>query len=845
MLRALINRRHYKSRDMMWLEVTPPAQAAITPQATEQLFAVLHSLRASRSMRGRLLNREPVMSFEITSTKRDGIRYLVQVEKRHVGIFEKAIASYVPHAKVGAVEASDHYFDHVTDFTQTNHHILPLAPIEPFAGHDPLAYVTSAMTKLSDDTRVAVQLVVMPIRLRETSAVAHKMLRQEDVLARAKHGNQAWAYTLANGMNKILWGMTDMVGEAYNGTAYSNYSTRAAQQDASHQSQVLKGQRPARLLSSIEQELMQTMHAKSMQSHFQVGLRILASGSDAAQTSQAIRAALGGYSVPLYQSLKAKSRLSLFIHQRRKLANLRLPTLSRRHGLVLSSAELAGLYHFPSRHTSHTDNLAMSLSRTLPAPTSLKRGTKLDVLFGENIHHGERTLIGLTEQERERHEYIIGGTGNGKTTLLQYQIVQDMQNGKGLAVIDPHGDMAEAMLRHVPPERIKDVIYFNPDDLEYPIGLNLLELTPGLSDNELLREKDIITESVVSVFRKIFSDEDNGGHRIEYVLRNAIQTALTVENATLFTVFDLLNDPKYRKGVIKTLEDKNLINFWKNELGKAGDMQKVKMAAGITAKIGRFLFSASARQILEQPKSTIDFDDIINSGKILICNFSKGLIGEDTSELFGITVLAKLQLASLRRARLQQTERRPFYLYVDEFQNFATPSFVQMLSESRKYKLFMIMAEQSTSQQDDQQMVGIVLANVGTVICFRTGNPQDERTLLPLFKPYIEETEISNLPSFNFYARLSAVSTQEPLSGQTLLFGSNGSERVASEVIANSRIEFGHKQSEQVLKTKTDEQKLEPKQKASKYKQQIKQSKEAKLDKKQATVTISKPPGFN
>lgn len=162
-------------------------------------------------------------------------------------------------------------------------------------------------------------------------------------------------------------------------------------------------------------------------------------------------------------------------------------------------------------------------------------------------------------------------------------------------------------------------------------------------------------------------------------------------------------------------------------------MQQVKKAAGITSKIGRFLFSASARQILEQPRSTINFDTIIDSGKILICNLSKGLLGEDTSELFGITILAKLQLASLRRARLAQHERRPFYLYVDEFQNFATPSFVQMLSESRKYKLFLTMAEQSTSQQKDQQMISILLANVGTIICFRTGNPQDEKTLLPLF----------------------------------------------------------------------------------------------------------------
>ena len=371
--------------------------------------------------------------------------------------------------------------------------------------------------------------------------------------------------------------------------------------------------------------------------------------------------------------------------------------------------------------------------------------------------------------------------------MLQHGIVQDMQHGKGLAVVDPHGDLSETILRHVPKDRIQDVVYFNPDDLMYPIGLNLLEIKEGLSGTELMREKDLITESVISVFRKIFSEEDTGGHRIEYVLRNTIQTALTIEGATLFTIFNLLNDPKYRKKIIKTLDNEDLVNFWKNEIGKAGEFQRIKMAAGITAKIGRFLFSASAKQILEQPRSTIDFDDIINSGKILICNFSKGLLGEDTSELFGITVLAKLQLASLRRARLQQTERRPFYLYVDEFQNFATASFVQMLSESRKYKLFMTMAEQSTSQQKDQQMVNVILANVGTVVCFRTGNPADEQLILPLFSPYIDSGEIANLSAFNFFARLSSLKAQEPLSGKTVLLTDVGSRVVAEKVVELSR----------------------------------------------------------
>ncbi len=389
--------------------------------------------------------------------------------------------------------------------------------------------------------------------------------------------------------------------------------------------------------------------------------------------------------------------------------------------------------------------------------------------------------------------YIIGGTGNGKTTMLFYQILQDIRAGNGVAVLDPHGDLAERILRYIPEERVNDVIYLNPDDLAYPIGMNLLELSPNLEGDDLLREKDLITEATISVLRKIFSEDDSGGHRIEYVLRNTIQTALTLEDPTLFTIYELLNDAKYRRKVVKTLEDKNLKDFWNNELGKAGDMQKVKMAAGITAKIGRFLFSASARRMIEQPKSTINFEDILAGRKILVCNFSKGLLGEDTSALFGTTVLAKLQTASLRRARIKQGERTPYYLYVDEFQNFATTSFVQMLSEARKYKFFLTMAEQSTSQQDEQRLVDIILANVGTVVCFRSGSPTDERLVIPLFMPFIQQGEIANLPAYSYYVRISAVNAQEPMSGVTVVVEEQGDESIVSRVIESSRKLYARK----------------------------------------------------
>lgn len=793
----LLSVRRLVRRKSVFLELTPPANTARAPRATQELFAVIHGLRSNRTLRDRLLRREVVLSFEVSSTRKQGVRYLVRVDARHADNLQQAIVSYLPQIKVTEVpETLAEDGMQVVEFKQTGHFAFPLATIGSLDQHDPVAYLAGALTKLRSDEQIRFQIVLTPVRLREASLLAHKILGNENLLVHLNSKKiPLWSGLMAV-MNKVMFAATDAIGDVYHGSTNRAYYSSERTND--ERTQIARKQRPARTLSAFELELMETMHKKLNQPLFRVSIRAAVAMDTPEATHErlnVIKTSLQAYTVPSYQTLRARYNMPIVRSIRRFNFTHHLPSFFASNSLVLSSSELAGLYHFPLGNTSQTDNLITSLSRTLPAPVSLKQDNSLDVVVGQNEHHGVATPIGLTEQERERHVYIIGGTGNGKTTLLQYQIVQDMQNGKGLAIVDPHGDMAETLLRHVPSERVQDVIYFNPDDLEYPIGLNLLELTPGLTGNELLREKDLITESVVSVFRKIFSDDDNGGHRIEYVLRNAVQTALTVPDATLFTVFDLLNDPKYRKSVTRNLEDKNLVNFWKNELGKAGDMQKVKMAAGITAKIGRFLFSASARQVLEQPKSTIDFDDIINSGKILICNFSKGLLGEDTSELFGITVLAKLQLASLRRARLAQQERGAFYLYVDEFQNFATQSFVQMLSESRKYKLFMVMAEQSTSQQDDQQMVNIILANVGTVICFRTGNPQDERLLLPLFSPYIEQGEISNLPPFNFYAKLSATKSQEPLSGETLLLANDGSAEIATEVIQKSRVTFARTQS--------------------------------------------------
>jgi len=813
MLFKIMTFYRYKNETRHYFEIIPPASAAIEAEATTELFKVIHGIGRTRSIINRLVGYRPRISLEIVATKHKGIRYIIGAPVSIARIVQQEVRSYIVDALITPTEDPylsilSSYRSQPMEFRLRRHFALPLTPKNRLENHDPLAYLTGNMTALKENEMIIYQLVIIPRVIPKAKSIAGQVLTNEDVLSNLMDSHSNPLSSVFSFINSVIFSLLDSIGGI---TSRSTNSFHTVDPMAMHSRQVAMHLKPSRVLSTFEQEAVESIHSKLSEPLFQTSVRTIVvspSKTEVRDRSRSLRTSLTTFSTTQYQSIISRFNLFNFIHNpfRLTLQRYRLPSFLLRSSLILSTSEISDLFHFPYAGTNKTENIVKSLSRTLPAPLSLKNNPTLDVLVGENIYHGVTTSIGLTNKERERHMYVIGGTGNGKTTMLQYMIIQDIKNGKGVAVIDPHGDMAQEILMNIPDERIKDVVYFNPDDLAYPIGLNLLELDKSLTGDDLLREKDLITESVISIFRKIFSSDDSGGHRIEYILRNAIQTSLTVPDCTIFTIYRLLNDVDYRKVVIKNLEDEDLNNFWNNELGKAGDMQKVKMVAGITAKVGRFLFSASAKRILEQPKSTICFEDIIDTGKILICNFSKGLIGEDTSELLGIAVLAKLQLASLRRARQIQAERRPYYLYVDEFQNFATISFVQMLSESRKYKLFLTMAEQSTSQQADKDMVNIILANVGTVVCFRTGNPVDEKIMLPLFYPYIDQGELMSLPSYNFYMRLAAIHSQEPLSGVTVVSPS-GTGNI-NQITDKSRRQYAKKYIVQIKCTKEKDNKI-------------------------------------
>ena len=773
------------------LEITPAAFDDKPIEASSALFSALHSLGLARTLREKLLGLRHNFSVEIVSSRKGGVRYLARSPKSKIGTIKSTLKSYVPDAKV---QESDEYLNDsfkTLVFGARKHYSYPLKQIDQLYSHDPIGYVTAAMNQLQDGEQMSLQISFSPRRLRSARRLRKKILRNDTFLPESTSGS-VWLKPVVKIMHTVGFGVLDMVTiAAHPAETYPKYQSSDSKK-LERDTRIARGEMPARQLSAFEHELIESISNKLKEPLHKVSLRATIS-TDSTERYQekkdALVSAIGLYEQPEYQGLRLKKFRPLRAYDRFTVRE----RINISHGQYVSSTELANLFHFPHSESGKTEDVVESLSKTLPAPISLKGGNNLDIMIGVNRHHGASTQIGLTTDERHRHMYVIGGTGNGKTTMLKYQIVQDIQNGKGVAVVDPHGDLAEELLGYIPEHRMHDVIYLNPDDLNMPIGINLLELPEGLSGNDLLREKDRVTESAVSVLRKIFSEDDTGGHRIEYVLRNTIQTALTLEEANLFTIFRLLNDKNFRNKATSKLEDEDLKNFWKQELGKAGDMQRVKMAAGITAKIGRFLFSASARKMLEQNKSTISFEQIMDEQKILICNFSKGVLGEDTSALFGVTILAKLQLASLRRAMQKEDARKPYYLYVDEFQNFATMGFVQMLSEARKYRLFLTMAEQSTQQQDDQQLVEQILANVGTVVAFRSGSPADERFVLPLFEPYISKGEIANLPAYNYYCRISAIKAQEPMSGETLLLDTEPNETIAEKVKNYSRTTYGTK----------------------------------------------------
>jgi hypothetical protein len=378
--------------------------------------------------------------------------------------------------------------------------------------------------------------------------------------------------------------------------------------------------------------------------------------------------------------------------------------------------------------------------------------------FGMTNFRNLRHKFGIKVDDRRRHMYLIGKTGMGKSTTIENMVIDDIRKGKGVALIDPLGDLVEKIIEFIPSYRVNDVVYFNPSDLNYPIAFNVLESVDPTHHH-------LVTSGLIAVFKKIWVD--SWGPRLEYVLRNTILALLEYPGSTLLGVTRLLVDKNFRSKVISRLTDPIVKAFWVDEYSAYSNQFRTEAISPIQNKVGQFLSSSVIRNIVGQSKSTIDMREIMDNGKILLLNLAKGRIGEDNSSLLGAMMVTKIQLAGMSRVDMPEEERRDFYLYVDEFQNFATESFGTILSEARKYRLNLTLAHQYIEQLDEK-VAAAVFGNVGTIVCFRVG-AADAEFLVKEFDPVFSETDLVNLTKFEVYLKLmiDGVSS-DPFSALTL-----------------------------------------------------------------------------
>lgn len=429
-----------------------------------------------------------------------------------------------------------------------------------------------------------------------------------------------------------------------------------------------------------------------------------------------------------------------------------LPTGFTVEPYVLSAEEIATLWHVPNILVK-TPNMDWVVSKKLEPPVDLPIAGVTDAeesltILGESVFHGSRLRFGIRPDDRRRHIYVIGKTGMGKSTLLENMIFSDIHSGKGIGVIDPHGDLIEAILQFIPKSRSNDVILFDPADRDFPISFNMLECSNP-------DQRSLICSGLMSVFTKLWPEAFSG--RMEHILRNTLLALLENEGSSMLGILRMFGDDPYREKIVSKVTDPVVKSFWETEYAGWSDKYRTEAVAAIQNKIGQLLTTPLIRNIVGQVRSTLDVRHAMDSGKIVLVNLSKGKLGEDTSAFLGSMLVTKFQIDAMSRADIPEKERRDFYLYVDEFQNFATKSFATILSEARKYRLALTVAHQYVGQlligQNDTSLRDAVFGNVGSMVSFQVGS-DDAEELSQQFEEMVSPKDILSLPKYHAYMRL-------------------------------------------------------------------------------------------
>jgi hypothetical protein len=704
----------------------------------------------------------PFLVFEIAVHRiGEEIYFYVASPRSIVELVEKQILGFWPEAKVQRVQ--DYNIFNPTGSSVgafaflAKKHFFPLKSIKDFT-IDPLSEITAVFTKLSKEGEgAAIQIIVRKSKVNLSKFILSAKTKPEDILK------------LTTGQ-KGFW---QEFGETTFSFIFSSQKERTSQKEPPQ-------------LTPAQQEVISAISKKASQPLFDVNLRILSSAKTkerAEEILNQLEASFEQFNSPIFNQLKfkrpsAKGLQKLFYHFSFRIFD---PSQT----ILLSSEELATIFHFPHPLLA-TPYIKLQKSRQVPPPVELP---KEGIIIGKSVFREEERIVRITKEDRRRHFYIIGQTGTGKSALLGEMIRQDMENGEGIALIDPHGDLAEKILTLVPSSRIEDVIYFNPGDIERPLGLNMLEYDPKFPES-----KTFVVNEMLEIFEKLYNLKalGFGGPIFEQYMRNALLLVMEDPESgnTLIEVPRVLADKNFRK--YKLSKCKNIIvkNFWELEAEKAGgEAALANMVPYITSKMNVFIANDLVRPIIAQQNSSFNLREIMDKGKILIVNLSKGRLGDLNSYLLGMIIVGKILIASFSRADILEESRRDFYLYIDEFHNVTTKTIATALAEARKYRLNLILAHQFIGQLDEETKKAI-FGNIGSILAFRVG-PDDAKYLVTQFAPVFDENDLVNFDNYNGALKLLIKGeTSKPFNIQTLP-PIKGNLEVAKLIKEYSRSKYG------------------------------------------------------
>lgn len=717
------------------LEVKNSRESEEPVSAMEQIFAAL----ASGGGRGGLLSHffgpkhgPWFFSFEIVAVN-SRIHFFVSVPTKALGYLESQLTAQYPKLLLSPVsDWAPHFLalPHASgQLAFTNSFYYPLRTYKDVKDLDLMASVLGAMAKLPMGEALAIQIRVAP-------------------------AGSNWQRNAAAVVARGIPDPTSTIGRA-------------------------KAHPQARLIES-----------KIAQPGFTTGIRLLAVAPSADRAKELLYSVGGTFGVFTLGDGNGLTVVEPAFWQKSKLESAfvsRSADAGPRHQ-VLNTSELASIWHPPGLTLATIKNISWGASLTGEAPENLPIATENEEekkkinFFARTEFKNKTTTFGIKKEDRRKHLYIMGKTGTGKSTMIANMAINDMKNGEGMAVIDPHGDLCDILLDFVPSHRINDIAYLDPSDLSYPFHLNPLEMK-----NPAYRE--LIASGIVSIFYKLY--HYSWGPRLEYILRNTILTLLHVPSSTLLQVPELLTDERYREKIVEKLDDRVLRNFWVNEFAKMSPQMRSEAVSPILNKVGQFLSSQTIRNIVGSPTSTIDLEEMMNKGKIVIVNLSQGKLGEDNSALLGAMIITKMQLAAMNRVYVGEAERRDFYLYVDEFQNFATQSFIKILSEARKYRLNLTLANQYIGQIEEE-VQSAIFGNAGSMVTFSVG-AADARLMSREFGEKYEEAELVGLGNYQIVLKLAIDNhTTSPFSAVTLPLPRSKNQN-REKVIRSSRERYAKK----------------------------------------------------